>query len=114
MGLDQFVSTYKEPEKEDIQYWRKHNAIHGWMQALWESRGGAGEFNYVPVRLYEEDLDQLELDIKNGNLPETTGFFFGSPSHIQSEEEKKEDLEFVSTARKALKQGLVVEYNSSW
>ena len=36
MGLDQFAYTTKGKEKEEIAYWRKHNALHGWMENLWE------------------------------------------------------------------------------
>jgi hypothetical protein len=114
MGLDQYVYTYERPEKTEIKYWRKHNAMHGWMEALWKSRGGSGDFNCIPLELHKEDLEALREAINGGELPETHGFFFGSPTHVQSEDTKAADLEFVEQALQAIEKGLVVEYNSWW
>jgi hypothetical protein len=114
MGLDQYVDIYKEPKKEQIKYWRKHNAMHGWMEELYRKRGGTGDFNCIPLRLTSEDLDDLENDIIEGNLPETSGFFFGSPSHEQSQEDMLEDLKFIQDAREAILNDMVVEYYAWW
>jgi hypothetical protein len=54
---------------------------------------------------------QLEKDIHHGNLPSTTGFFFGEPS---DEYYKEQDLEFVYEAKSRLFLGQRVFYNSSW
>ena len=62
----------------EIAYWRKHPNLHGWMQQLWESRGNSGDFNGDELELTWDDLEQLEQDIRNKNLPGTTGFFFGN------------------------------------
>ena len=123
MGLDQFAYTVNNNgEKEEIAYWRKHPNLQGWMENLWESKGrpnahkdenqiGLSEFNCVPVELTREDLDNLEEDITNNNLPLTGGFFFGENS---DDYYKEQDLEFIRKAREALDAGITVMYDSWW
>lgn len=123
MGLDQFAYCIdNNGEKEEIAYWRKHPNLQGWMENLWESKGrpnahkdegqvGLSDFNCIPVELTAEDLDQLENDIVNGQLPNTCGFFFGNNS---DEHYKEQDLEFIAKAREALDSGLTVMYDSWW
>jgi hypothetical protein len=128
---------------EEVAYWRKHNRLQGWMETLWvtkleekrKQREAMDEgdrfleaidtveeedqstFNCVEIELDEHDLDSLENDIEDRNLPETSGFFFGNDSYEDYEGEygyKNTDLEFIKNARKALKDGKRVYYNSSW
>src|SRR3990172_2061888 len=99
-----------ELEATSFQYWRKHPDLHGWMEALYIRKGGKETFNFTPVRLEVEDLDQLERSILSRNLPHTTGFFFGSSDGKSSEE----DLEFIRKARIRLAEGYAVFYNSWW
>ena len=95
---------------KEIAYWRKHPDLHGWMQKLYEEKGGEDKsFNGDPVVLTLADLDRLEDDILGENLPETTGFFFGESGEISLK-----DLEFVLEARKAIQEGDTVFYDSSW
>lgn len=124
MGLDMYAfSTKAKPssevdfstknfEQEELHYWRKHPNLHGWMQSLYESKGGDpnSNFNGDCVVLDNEDLDNLEEDIKNGNLPDTSGFFFGNTQG----DEDEDDLEFVRKAREAIKNGKTVYYTSWW
>jgi hypothetical protein len=111
----------------EIHYWRKHNALHGWMQSLWESRGcplpdgreggnAMGDFNCVPLELAEEDLKRLRDDIKNRRLKPQAGFFFGSTEYSDEdwEEYTKQDLEFVENASKVIADGGKVYYDSWW
>ena len=111
MGLDQYVTVREKGE--ELHYWRKHNALHGWMQRLWESRGGTGEFNCVDVYLYEDDLNKLETDIKAQQLPEQSGFFYGPDSRFD-EDRIEDDLKFIEKAREALANGKDVIYSSWW
>lgn len=123
MGLDQFAYCIDQNgEKEELAYWRKHPNLQGWMENLWEKKGrpnanedkssvGLSEFNCVPVELTYEDLDALEQDITNDDLPSTAGFFFGSDS---DEHYREQDLEFIRKAREALDGGLTVVYDSWW
>jgi len=68
-------------------------------------------FNGIELELTFDDIVRLEEDIKNGNLPATSGFFFGENS---DEYYKAQDLEFVYEAKSRLFLGQKVFYNSSW
>jgi hypothetical protein len=123
MGLDMYAyKTMAKPEKEvdfdtinfdesEIHYWRKHANLHGWMQDLYYEKDGQHEsFNCVNLLLTEKDLDDLEYDIKNGNLPQTSGFFFGQSDGSENED----DLQFIEDARLAILDGFSVYYTSWW
>ena len=127
MGLDQYATArqgeakrdedgyvYYEDSKE-LAYWRKHPNLQGWMEELWHEKGcphdnGDG-FNCVDLELTLEDLDALEASLDEEDLPETTGFFFGTDSSIYYAEQ---DREFIRNARAAIKQGYDVVYHSWW
>jgi len=151
MGLDQWA--YCRPprkrnsdEDEHLEEWRKHNRLQGYMEQLWESKGcpvpatsydededeededdwSSGGFNGIELQLTENDIEWLEEAIKNQELPETSGFFFGSDSYTWNEEGyaedeiqenyyyKQMDLQFVENAKEALKKKYRVYYNCSW
>ena len=95
----------------EIAYWRKHPNLHGWMEQLWESKGNEGDFNGDELELTWQDLDELEQAVTHGQLPGTSGFFFGRNA---DEEYRESDLEFIKNARAELFLGLKVFYNSSW
>jgi hypothetical protein len=97
----------------EICYWRKFNALHGWMEDLYRQKGGAKQsFNCTTVRLTANDLDRLEMDTGNNKLVPINGFFFGA------QEIYPEDLEsvatFVKVARQAIADGKAVFYDSWW
>jgi hypothetical protein len=95
---------------EEVAYWRKHPDLHGWMENLYREKGGREQsFNGDPVMLTLADLDRLEDDILGGNLPKTSGFFFGESGGISLK-----DLEFVLDARKVIQEGDTIYYDSSW
>ena len=99
-------------DKEELHYWRKHPNLQGWMEELYYEKGGESEsFNCVNVQLTWEDLEQLEKDIKDGALPETCGFFFGSNS---DEEYKEETLDWIERSLESIKDGYDVYYSSWW
>jgi len=120
MGLDMLAYKtreqvadfgFKEPDDSvEIQYWRKHPNLHGWMEQLYRNKGGTGEFNLTTVRLDEADIDALESVVQQNRLPHTTGFYFGE----SLPEDKEDDLLFISAARQALKEGYAVFYTSWW
>lgn len=110
-GDDAVPGDQKVSKPRRIAYWRKHPNLHGWMHRLWESRGNEGDFNGDELELTAEDLDALELAVIHGQLPATTGFFFGNPV---DEHYREQDLEFIKNARAELFMGLKVFYNSSW
>lgn len=121
MGLDMYAFTldrtpecpvdFREDDGQELHYWRKHPNLHGWMEQLYRAKGGsAPEFNCVGVQLTAADLDRLEQDVRTGNLPYTTGFFFGATDGTETED----DLTFIGKARDALSAGLTVFYTSWW
>lgn len=97
---------------EEIMYWRKHHDLHGWFENLYRRKGGTGVFNCAYVEITLEDLEQLESDIKGWKLPKTTGYFFGN--NPPDEQSNEDDLKFVSRARKHLKKGYALYYDSWW
>jgi hypothetical protein len=138
MGLDQYAYA-RPPRKrngdddEQICDWRKHNRLQGWMQNLWEAKGcpnsktegdAMGDFNCVELQLTKLDIDALEEAIENFELPESSGFFWGSDSYFWNDENdepfpeneywyKQHDLNFVAEARKLLDKKWRVYY-SCW
>ena len=126
MGLDMYAYRVKKEyvvndfefnsdqnPAEDLAYWRKFNALHGWMENLYKDRGGPKEsFNCAPIRLHLEDLDQLQRDIGENKLTPVQGFFFGDqeiyPEDIAS------TMKFIFEARQAIKEGDAVYYDSWW
>jgi hypothetical protein len=123
MGLDMYAFATKAKLKnevdftetnlkpEEIHYWRKHPNLHGWMQELYESKGGKSDsFNGDCVVLTETDLNELESDIKDGSLPDTSGFFFGQTDG----DEVDDDLKFIENAREAISEDKTVYYTSWW
>jgi len=122
MGLDQYAYRREADEDEDgnitIAEWRKHNRLHGWMEALYRDKDGeqtGNSFNWVELELTEPDIEQLEAHVTDKVLPETEGFFFGGDSYEEYEEyHKQADLDFIKEAYEALSEGKKVYYNSWW
>lgn len=118
MGLDMNAyavpagTTYDPETAEEIQYWRKNNALHGWMERLYRTNGGTEMFNCVPLHLTAENLKQLRKDIKADKLTPTEGFFFGAQTY--TEEDKKGDLHFIKSALEHIGLGKDIYYNSWW
>lgn len=120
MGLDMYAyATDNQPatpvdasteHRTQLHYWRKHPNLHGWMENLYREKGGRGEFNCVRVDLTLEDLHDLELDVRAGILPETSGCFFG----VSDGTEVEDDLRFITKARRAINKGKYVYYLSWW
>jgi hypothetical protein len=112
--LDEQTKEYVNSEvvkPKEIAYWRKHPNLHGWFHREWNDQGNSGDFNGDELEIDWDMLERLEQDIKEGNLPGTTGFFFGNPA---DDYYYNQDLEFVKNARAELFLGLKVFYNSSW
>lgn len=109
----EWVTKGPVTEPRRLAYWRKHPNLHGWMQKLWEAKGGSGDFNGDELELTWEEVDMLEQDINSGVLAKmnTEGFFFGKPADHHY---KEQDLKFCQDAKAELFLGLKVFYNSSW
>lgn len=110
-GIDENTETTK------IAYWRKHNALHGWIEDMYRKKGGTEEsFNCIPVEITSDDLDQLERDVEDESMKGVEGFFFGGAEYSEEDKAyyKEEDLKFISAAREAMNAGQVVYYDSWW
>ena len=114
----------KMPKPREIAYWRKHPNLQGWMEKLWNRKGQPGidhsnpnpmndgpMFNGIELELTWEDIDELERAVRHGQLPHTTGFFFGDPS---DDYYREQDLKFCIDAKAECFLGRKVFYNSSW
>lgn len=111
---DRVVDAVLDDDAMQISYWRKFNALHGWMEDLYRLKGGAKDsFNCTTVRLDLKDLDRLEMDVGANKLVPRNGFFFGQTNEIYPE-----DLEsvatFVKVARQSIADGKAVFYDSWW
>ena len=125
MGLDMYAyiasrETTNDREadysRQEIAYWRKHPNLHGWMEQLWRTKSDMGSikdptFNGIELELTFEDIIELEKDVNEGKLPNTSGFFFGDGADALY---KEQDLEFIYEAKSRLFLGQRVFYNSSW
>jgi hypothetical protein len=126
MGLDMYAYAVNAKDVGDgvvdvalgddavqVFYWRKFNALHGWMEDLYRLKKGLRvDFNCTTVRLQSEDLDRLEMDTGNNKLVPINGFFFGAQTIYP------EDLEsiavFIAKAREEINCGNAVFYDSWW
>jgi len=134
MGLDMYAysrAKEKESKANELQYWRKHNALHGLLEDMWNDKGQpipqwmrdeypddfaderAIPFNGIEMELTEADINYIESVVLNNELPMTEGFFFGQDTRF-SEGDKVADLDFIKKAREALAKGEEVFYTSSW
>ena len=126
MGLDQYAYSAAKAESWDnskeLAYWRKHPNLQGWMEARWieklsaqgikpEDSSGGSSFNGIELELTLKDLEDLERDIRERQLPSTQGFFFGNNS---DDHYRQQDIDFIYQARADILCGLKVFYNSSW
>ena len=105
-----YVNTSVRKPRE-LAYWRKHPNLHGWYEREWRSQGNYGDFNGDQLEIDWAMLERLESAVVNGELPGTSGFFFGEGA---DDYYRSQDLEFVRQARAELFLGLRVFYNSSW
>jgi hypothetical protein len=98
----------------NFAYWRKFNHLHGWMEALYRSKGGtSANFNCDTVRLMPDDLDRLESMATLKAMPPTAGFFFGGMEPF-SDDDKQEVIDFVQKARQAISESYAPVYSSWW
>lgn len=124
MGLDMFAfrvakndgneifSIPEEVERKEIAYWRKFNALHGWMEQKANELGFVGKFNCVPVQLSPALIDELEHDIAVKALVPVSGFFFGEQTIYPEDIEATK--KFIADAREAFADGFDVYYDSWW
>lgn len=96
----------------ELQYWRKFNNLHGWMERLYREKGGKQEqFNCTNVRLSKTDLMRLWREAPF--LEATPGFFFGIQEEMNSEAVANVRA-FCASAIEAIGAGYKVYYDSWW
>jgi len=118
MGLDMYMYL-DNIEENEILYWRKVPALHGWFEKLATDKGIKFEsFNGIPVKVNKEDVYKLRTDLINDNLDmSVTGFFFGSDNNMSLDEYekwKKNRLQECEIMLDSLENQDYIIYNSWW
>lgn len=125
MGLDMYAYFVKKEnvisdekcnliygQVEDF-YWRKNYQLHDWMEKLWERRTGntdSSNFNCVQIRLYKDDIEELEKYIESLEVDDSKPFSYSK----YMSDMKERDLEFCYESKEAIKEGYAVYYDSWW
>jgi hypothetical protein len=112
MGLDMYLEgrkylmqNWKHPEKNatedgfrlkekilELGYWRKEPNLHGYIVQTFAD----GKDDCQDIELSVEDLEKIREAVRNRQLPDTSGFFFGTAADPNSEsvEEREWALAF--------------------
>jgi len=95
--------------EEELMYWRKNADLQLWMSELAQSKGVVSDpfdFNCQKVWLTLDDIQTLEEDYQNGEMPsgEGKGFLWGCY------DDREQTLTFIKKAREALASGKAVYY----
>lgn len=117
MGLDMYLY---EKQTHEIAYWRKANAIHGWII----NRTNAID-DCTPINLYKQDIIDLRdtcikvieantQDAAEEFLPPMAGFFFGGGVDDWYWENVKETVERLTTIIDQSVDDATFEYRASW
>ncbi|TWT35189.1 hypothetical protein KOR34_00770 [Posidoniimonas corsicana] len=94
----------------NLHFWTAHPHLHGWMESLYNRKGGAQVFKGVAVELTTDDLLQLAEDLFRDRLRRPVGLGFGISRHCETED----DFGFIVKAWQALADGNTVYYEASW
>jgi hypothetical protein len=116
MILDAYGFIKAGEMREQFAYWRNHYELQEFMADLWATKMAERdlgdkfigaldgdeptEFNCVELEITDEDLDDLEQAMFE--------FSYEDKSH------KEDDEKFIKDARKYIKQGETVVYDSWW
>ena len=103
----------KKVEQYELGYWRKHPNLHGYIVESFAD----GIDECQEIFLGSKNIHQIIEAIKNRELPETIGFFFGESD--DSDEQIEEDVGIFEDALKWLEiedEGVwkVIIYRASW
>jgi len=124
MGLDMYLTGDRyfmeirkrgevKAERYELGYWRKHPNLHGFIVETFAD--GMDECQLI--ELGTDDLKKIIHAVKNRELPETTGFFFGVSD--DSDEQIAEDVTILEDAIKWLEADdpdawRSIYYQASW
>lgn len=118
MGLDMYLY---EKEVNQVAYWRKANAIHGWIIT-----NAQAEDNCTPIHMDMSDIVTLRDDcqkvVEEGteeaaweHVPPTGGFFFGNAEVDEWYWENiKDTLAFLNELIDNSDEHQEFEYQASW
>lgn len=95
----------------DFDYWRKFYPLDDWMRGVYLAKGGTDNFNLIPLRLTEDDLDDLYAAAQN--LDFYAGGYYNDPQR-EKEEEYSHLMQFIAKAKKAIAEGDAVYYDNWW
>ena len=131
MGLDQYAYALPhDGSRQQVDFdlngddvelvftWRKHANLQGWMDRLYEEKGGQFKDEMFGASINTTDSVELDLDdiealvaaMDEGELPHTDGFFFGKSTY----QDEVETREFCGLARKILNSVKRVVYSAWW
>ena len=96
----------------EIQYFRKHNQLNGWLEQLYYEKDGQGEFNCSTMILTIQDLDRLRDDIQSDSLPDAQGFFWGNRDITP--EVKQQYMDLINESVSRIHKGEIVYYYPNW
>ena len=89
MGLDMMLVRRTDDETyEEVGYWRKANAIHGWfVRNVQNNVDDCGDYTVTKDQLRNLlmacELVLHDLAMSSTYLPTTSGFFFGNTNYDQ-------------------------------
>jgi len=119
MGLDMALYNRADGTEEELHYWRKANAVHGYF--VDQLADGIDECQ--PIRVNMDDLRELKRrciiarvdpDRREELMPTTSGFFFGSTDYDEYYESYLDDtIEAISAIEERDDIGEMY-YHSSW
>ena len=102
-----------------VGYWRKANAIHGWI--VQNCANGVDECQriYVPREKAQDLVDWCKMTIANPDkadefLPVTSGFFFGTSEYDEWYFDALQDTIEIFEPLLASKEGDSIFYQASW
>jgi hypothetical protein len=118
MGLDMYLY---EKQVHEVAYWRKANAIHGWIINTTNAIDDCTPISLTKQDLYnlrEVCMDVLDVhteDYAEEMLPPTSGFFFGA-NQIGDWywEDLKDTIDKLNTALEQSVDDAMFEYQASW
>lgn len=104
MGLDSYIYQVEPAAAPDehaveLKYWRRNHELHRWMDHLYRSQGGVGEFNCMYLALNQQHMNQLKRHV-------CMQFLMGNEQQDYHQMFQDVDL--------SLAQGKHIYYYSSW
>ena len=120
MGLDMYLyRRIREPENENIGYWRKANAIHAWFVDNVQGGTDACQESYVPqdeLSYLLEVVNEVLVDHSKAEelLPVRQGFFFGSDEYDDGYFSDLKNTKEILVRALCLPSDSDIYYRSSW